>query len=267
MSDNDDSGTGGGTPDLNPHPLVSKLHPEPNEHGSNATFTGYLGPSSKPDHHRVYLDTSFGTYVEVPKDAIVATRSAGDDDNAPTHVTVRADAQIRYVSVTSHTGSASYLSGGIASAHLAAGAPSISGEAPVCITVFTHSPTWCPRPFCATFVTANPTDCHGPCEAVAGAAPTGAPNNTCLLTIYTANVTACAPPHICPTYFTAVPSNCQHHPCLLTIVTANPSNCPGVGSGPVMCATFMTSNPTYCQHPPAGPCVSTTVTSNPSACV
>lgn len=151
MSSNGDSEPGNGAPDLSPHPLVSKLHPEPDEHGANAVFTGYLGPSSKPDHHRVYLDQSFSTYVEVPEDAIVATAPINSgDDNGPTHVTVKADAPVRHVSVASQTGSASYLAGGIASTYLAAGAP---GVAAVPDMQLCHGPAatipWCPEMFTA----------------------------------------------------------------------------------------------------------------------
>lgn len=120
-------------PDLSPHPLVTKLHPEPDEHGANATFIGYLGPSSKPDHHRVYLDPSFSAYVEVPAHAIVATTPANSgDDNSPTHVVVKADAPVRHVNVATQTGSASYLAGSIASAYLAAGSTAARGAEPRC---------------------------------------------------------------------------------------------------------------------------------------
>lgn len=247
MSSNDDSAAGNGAPDLTPHPLVSKLHPEPDEHAAYATFTGYLGPSSKSDYHRIYLDQSFGTYVEVPQDAIVATTPASPgDDNGPTHVSVKSDAPVRYVSVTSHAGSASYLSGGIASAHLPAGAPASPAGGPLCITIATHSPTWCHPPICPTVFTANPTNCHGPCATIVTAVPTcdatGIPgqNHTCMLTIFTANVTTCAP-RLCATFMTSNPTYCQHPP---------------------ICATLLTARPTSCEHP----CVLTIVTSNPSAC-
>jgi hypothetical protein len=287
VSSNDDSG---GAPDLSQHPLVSKLHPDPDDHGAeHATFTGYLGPSSKDGHHRIYLDESFSNYVEVPEDAIVATASTdSDDENAPTRVTVNGSAAVRHVNVTSRLGSASYLSGAIASTHLAAGARASGGAPmPLCITLYTHSPTYCSprmcpttytlRPTCAgdiclTVVTANPTDCGGPCPTYVTANPTDC-TGPCL-TVVTANPTDCSGP--CPTYVTAVPScdataaaaarpcstrvtalpTCQtgpQHTCMLTIYTANVTIC-ARGGGRQICATYMTSNPTYCQAVALPPC-------------
>lgn len=286
MSSNDDSG---GAPDLSQHPLVSKLHPDPDDHGAeHATFTGYLGPSSKDGHHRIYLDESFSNYVEVPDDAIVATASTNsEDENAPTRVTVNGSAAVRHVSVTSRLGSASYLSGAIASTHLAAGARGAVGPPPPwCITLYTYSPTCSPQmcpttftlrptcaagPVCLTVVTANPTDCGGPCPTYFTANPTNCVGPC--LDVITAHPTDCSGP--CATYVTAVPScdataaaaarpcstrvtalpTCQtgpQHTCLLTIYTANVTIC--ARGGGQICATYMTSNPTYCQGVALQPC-------------
>jgi hypothetical protein len=104
---------------LDTHPLVNKLHPNPDEIPDIVALVGYLGPSRKDDCVRLYSDLTFRNYYEIPTSGILATsQTNAGDENSPTSVHVSADTRLEAVSISSQNIEASYLKGSIASSHL-----------------------------------------------------------------------------------------------------------------------------------------------------
>ncbi len=105
--------------DLSTHPLVNKYHEDPNVLRDFVTLVGYIGPSNKPDHVRVYADLSFRNYYEVPSSGVVATTPTDSNDpNSPTRVDVNAKTHMEVVSISSQTVEASFLQGSIVSGYM-----------------------------------------------------------------------------------------------------------------------------------------------------
>ncbi len=105
--------------DLSTHPLVNKYHEDPNVLRDFVTLVGYIGPSNKPDHVRVYADLSFRNYYEVPTSGVVATTPTDSNDpNSPTRVDVNAKTHMEVVSISSQTVEASFLQGSIVSGYM-----------------------------------------------------------------------------------------------------------------------------------------------------
>ncbi len=115
-------------PNLGTHPLVDKLHTDPDDTRNLVSLVGYIGPSKKPDSIRLYLDLGFKSYYEIPKSGVVSTSAAGDDPNSPTTVFVDATTPVEVVTVQSQSVAAGYLQGAIASGYLggASGHPCIN---------------------------------------------------------------------------------------------------------------------------------------------
>ena len=109
--------TGKGAPRIAPHPLVEALNPDPTKPPRRTVkLFGLPGPSPDAKQTRLWLDTDLSSYVDVPNDAILHSRTLPDD--AGTVLWVAADAQLTHGSVTSHETQASFLTGDIASSHL-----------------------------------------------------------------------------------------------------------------------------------------------------
>src|SRR5207244_1443408 len=105
--------------DLGTHPLVAKLHPDPDDARNLISLVGYLGPSKNPDDIRLYLDLTFNHYYELPSASIVATAPTNaDDPNSPTSVYVEASTQLNVVSTASQSVAAGFLKGAITSGYL-----------------------------------------------------------------------------------------------------------------------------------------------------
>lgn len=108
-------------PTVDTHPLVKALVPDPSKPPvSTIKLVGLPGDSPNPDTTRLWLDASLTSYVDVPTAAILHTEAL--PDNGGTVLWVEADAQLVYGTMTSHAAQASFLSGSIGSAHLAAAA-------------------------------------------------------------------------------------------------------------------------------------------------
>jgi hypothetical protein len=98
--------------DLTPHPLVAKLianaaNPPPD----TVTLEGYLGPSSRDGFVRVYLDLTFKSYFEIPKNGILhADKADPSNESKPTTIVIDLATKLDLV----HSLEASYLKGNIA---------------------------------------------------------------------------------------------------------------------------------------------------------
>ncbi len=137
-----DSKDSPGDVNLETHPLVAKLHADPDEFTDLVALVGYLGPSKKADYVRLYVDLTFRNYYEIPTEGIVSTSpTAAADENSPTTVHVAGGTQVDKVSITSQSTEARFLQGSIASGYLG-GAGVGAGADAACS--WPQSPTcWC----------------------------------------------------------------------------------------------------------------------------
>jgi hypothetical protein len=144
------SGRGGA--DIPFHPLVTKLLGAAGEPQDFVTLVGYIGPSKKEGHVRLYTGLDFQTYYEVPREGIASTEAVDRaDDNSPTRLMIHADATIEVVQTSKQSGPASYLAGSIAGTYLAgAAAASIPAAVLPIPTRYT---------ICRCWITV-PTQCH-----------------------------------------------------------------------------------------------------------
>lgn len=102
--------------DLSFHPVVTRLKGTGDSLPEVVKLEGYLGPSDKKDHVRLYFDLDFTSYVDVPKDAVLY-REPDDpkDETRPTIILVSASAKLSYVAAQKFENvEASFLRGGIA---------------------------------------------------------------------------------------------------------------------------------------------------------
>ncbi len=125
-----DSKDGPGEVNLETHPLVARLHADPDEYSEAVALVGYLGPSNKTDYVRLYVDLSFRNYYEIPAGAVVSTTPAdASDENSPTTVHVSGDARLEKVSVTSQSVEARFLQGSISAGYLGTAGGGAASEA------------------------------------------------------------------------------------------------------------------------------------------
>ena len=103
------------------HPLVQQSLGTTHDSFTTAwvTLTGYIGPSPNEDHIRLYLGLDFQTYYEIPRGDIGnAEHVDRQDEKSPTHLRVKAEAQVELVQVRKMSGPASYVLGEIAGTHM-----------------------------------------------------------------------------------------------------------------------------------------------------
>ena len=127
------------------HPLVTKLLGESGEPQNLVTMVGYIGPSKKEAHVRLYTGLDFQTYYEVPRESVALAEAVDrEDENSPTRVMIPADATVELVQTSKQTGPASYLAGAAAA------------QAPIGIPFPTRRTLLGP----CEFITQIPTQCY-----------------------------------------------------------------------------------------------------------
>jgi hypothetical protein len=105
--------------DLKTHPLVERLLQGGGEPRALVTLVGYVGPSKKEAHVRLYSGLDFQSYYEIPREQVVLAEPVDDgDENSPTQLLLEAEATVELVQTQTRTGPASYLVGAIAGAYL-----------------------------------------------------------------------------------------------------------------------------------------------------
>lgn len=117
-------------PNMEEHPLVSALVPDPAQGPPNATvLQGLAGKSPTPGVWRLYLNTDLSEYVEIPESEILHTQQL--PDNGGTLVWVPKGLTLNHVQVAATQMQAEFLSGSIATAALgrAAGQQTLFGVA------------------------------------------------------------------------------------------------------------------------------------------
>lgn len=132
-----------GDVNLETHPLVAKLHADPDQLTDLVALVGYLGPSKREGYVRLYVDLSFRNYYEIPNEGIVSTSPTNaSDENSPTTVHVAGDTQVDKVSITSQSTEARFLQGSISSGYLSG-----AGTGTDVGCSWPTSPScWCSRP-------------------------------------------------------------------------------------------------------------------------
>jgi hypothetical protein len=121
MTDEAGHGVRRGADGLEPHPLAEALTPEGAEAPTGAsTLWGYVGSSAQESVIRLWLDSSFTQYADVPAEAILANRTS--EAEGRTCLWVDRKAKIKYGVVASQELEAQFLSGAISAASLATAA-------------------------------------------------------------------------------------------------------------------------------------------------
>jgi hypothetical protein len=134
------------------HPLVEALASDPNQPPARATkLFGFPGPAAAAGSTRLWLDADLSSYVDVPDDAILHSRTLENDQG--TTLWVDPSATLTYSRTQSHEVQADFLKGSIVQGNLGAAMPA-PGGAPLRVDRPTLSPQFCLQP-----VTSSP-----PCQ-------------------------------------------------------------------------------------------------------
>lgn len=166
MADQKRSGRAKGVPH---HPLVEALASDPHQPPRRATrLFGYPGPAADPKSTRLWLDLDLTTFVDVPDDAILYSRTLDDDEG--TILWVEPTATLTHSSPQPQEVQAEFLAGSIAEGNLAAAPAAAPEHLPAseffwCHITRTCKPTEGPCPTC------SPWGCREEMEA----APLGGP--------------------------------------------------------------------------------------------
>jgi hypothetical protein len=136
---------GSKTPKIQPHPLVEALNPNPADPPrATVKLLGLPGASTSGDHTRLWLDGDLTSYVDIPDEDILHSKTLPDD--AGTVLWVAAEAQLSYGSVSSHATQAGFLAGSITATHLAGTGSAGMTTGPLTTPTVTMFPP-CPPPF------------------------------------------------------------------------------------------------------------------------
>lgn len=223
--------------DLEPHPLVAALQPDPKKPPTRTVkLFGFPGKAADAATTRLWLDTDLVNYVDIPTSAVHYSTTLPDDGGSILWVAV--DAQLAYGSTASSAAPADFLSGSIASQHFGGLPP--GGPTPVPPTIL------------------------GPCPTLLQACPTigiTCPSQIriCPSTTLTCGSTLCPThPLVCHT----LPANCPtifHCPSRQIICQTHPAVCQSIGHCPsqlVLCGSIHPGTcPSYHVLCPSGPVI------------
>jgi hypothetical protein len=227
---------GRGKANLQEHPLVQALVPDPSQPAPDATvLRGFLGKGTDSGAWRLYLTPTLDEYVEIPESDILHVEDLPDDRGSLVWVPKSLDLQ--HVQTQARKVQAEMLSGPLASAGLFAAAAASTQQLPIAQPRLLPSqpPLMCPTP---TAVMQCPSHlCPSPVT------PCGHPSLQC----------PSEPIVRCPT--STGPCHSQ------TVVCAQPTvHSPCVTLGPACGPTYSA----FCRPSIEGPCLSATVPCPPS---
>ena len=105
---------------LTPHPIVAKLAADPAAPLDTAQFVGYVGKSTRPEHHRLYLSLQLDEYIDIPFAAVVHHEDIPDTEmeHGGTRVWVDAGATVVHETRQTTRTEARFLEGSIADEYL-----------------------------------------------------------------------------------------------------------------------------------------------------
>jgi hypothetical protein len=121
--------------------FISKVVPDPANPGETLMLSGFLGPSSEPNHTRIYQDATLENYVDVPDDAILHTEALPKEQSplGGSYIWIKKDAEVLHGKVGADRTKAKFLEGPIQQAFgialPAAGAEAAGGAAAAPITL------------------------------------------------------------------------------------------------------------------------------------
>ena len=134
------------------------------------SLVGYVGPSKKADHVRLYTGLDFQSYYEVPRRRLSTRTQSTPKTRQRSTVMIKPDAALDFVQVSKQSGTASFLAGGIAGAFLTSQAQ--AGIIHPTTTIFTRQTlfVFCPtREICPTRdLSCRPTLIPAICEGIPG---------------------------------------------------------------------------------------------------
>jgi hypothetical protein len=172
MADAKDQASGTG-PNIPVHPWVAKLGSGTDVPTDLVVLVGFPGPSRESGKVRLYTDLSFGTYIEIPREAVALAEPIDrEDENSPTRLHVRASTPLDIVQTSTETMPASFFQGAVASTLLSgAAAPAAAAARAGAFkepTAFPKCPTW--PLFCPTNVIKCQTGhiCYAAAQAAVG---------------------------------------------------------------------------------------------------
>jgi hypothetical protein len=101
-------------PEQKPDDLAAELVPDPSKLPDVVALRGYLGNSARSGFLRLYVDLSFGEFVEVADEDVLARRSLADQDAlGGTVLWVKRNATLLRATVCLAQEHAAFLTGGI----------------------------------------------------------------------------------------------------------------------------------------------------------
>lgn len=105
---------------LTPHPIVAKLAADPAAPLDVVQFVGYVGKSTRHDHHRLYTSLQLDDYLDIPAGAIVHHEDIPDTEmqHGGTRVWVDACATVVHETRQTTRTEARFLEGSIADEYL-----------------------------------------------------------------------------------------------------------------------------------------------------
>jgi hypothetical protein len=105
---------------LQPHPIVARLASDPAAPREVAQFCGYIGKSTRGDHHRLYTSLELDEYIDIPHAAVVHHEDIPDTEMQHGGTRVWVDACAEVIHEVRHTTrtEARFLEGNIADEYL-----------------------------------------------------------------------------------------------------------------------------------------------------
>lgn len=132
-------------PKLESHPLVGKLGLDAGSPKGVVPLAGFLGPSNREGHWRIYHSRAFNNFTDVPAEAIVYAEPPRPDDDGPTTVYVQEGARVYATRIEKGMLTSRFLEGAIARDNL----PSAPSGDPLQIA---EQGATCRATNCVTFV-------------------------------------------------------------------------------------------------------------------
>jgi hypothetical protein len=105
-------------PKLESHPLVGKLNLDAGGPKGVVPLAGFLGPSNREGHWRIYHSSTFNNFTDVPAEAIAYAEPPRPDDDGPTTVYVQEGARVYATRIETGTLTTRFLGGAIARENL-----------------------------------------------------------------------------------------------------------------------------------------------------
>lgn len=100
---------------LDQHDAVSNVIKDDDKPSEAVSLVGYVGKSKEPNSIRLYINTDFDTYIDVPKDKILYTRNVSENiiELGGTRIWIPKDLHVKLVRTNVKSIQAKFLKGDI----------------------------------------------------------------------------------------------------------------------------------------------------------